>query len=89
MKPETVDKIQYYTKATLESLGRGFDIVADWVTALSWWRFLLISIGSLICAAILQNTVFSTKVEETIVSQPTKKKKILPPPKSGFECPYR
>ena len=81
MKPETVDKIHHFSKVTIDWLSRGFDAVADWVTALSWWRFLLISMVSLICAAILQNTVFSSKVEETIVSEPHKKKKIPVPPK--------
>lgn len=81
MKPETVAKIQFYSKITIEWLSRSFDTVADWVTALSWWRFFLYSGGALIIASIVQSTVFSSKVEETIVSQPHKKKKITPPPK--------
>ncbi|MEN9864601.1 MAG: hypothetical protein RL748_191 [Pseudomonadota bacterium] len=81
MKPENLEKIQHSSKIIIEWLSHAFDVVADWVTAMPWWRFLLYSVIAMIAAAILQETVFSSKIEETTISQPAKKRKPPTPPK--------
>jgi chemotaxis protein histidine kinase CheA len=51
----------------LTALYRGFDSVATWVTQLSWWKFFLFAALALIAANILQEELFSSPSEETVV----------------------
>ena len=51
----------------LTALYRGFDAVATWVTQLSWWKFFLFAALALIAANILQEELFSSPTEETVV----------------------
>jgi hypothetical protein len=51
----------------LSSLQRGFDAVATWVTQLSWWKFFLFAVLTLVAAAILQEELFSSPAQEEAV----------------------
>jgi signal transduction histidine kinase len=51
----------------LTSLYRGFDAVATWVTQLSWWKFFLFAALAVIAGSILQDELFSSASEETVV----------------------
>ena len=51
----------------LTALYRGFDAVATWVTQLSWWKFFLFAALALIAGSILQDELFSSPNEETVV----------------------
>lgn len=51
----------------LTSLYRGFDAVATWVTQLSWWKFFLFAALAVIAGSILQDELFSSAAEETVV----------------------
>jgi len=51
----------------LTSLYRGFDAVATWVTQLSWWKFFLFAALAVIAGSILQDELFSSPSEETVV----------------------
>jgi signal transduction histidine kinase len=51
----------------LTSLYRGFDAVATWVTQLSWWKFFLFAALAVIAGSILQDELFSSGSEETVV----------------------
>jgi signal transduction histidine kinase len=48
-------------------LQRGFDAVTNWVTQLSWWKFILFAIVALIAGSILQDTLFDGPAEEIVV----------------------
>ena len=47
-------------------LQRGFDATSTWVTQLSWWKFFLFAIVSLLAANIVQDEIFSGG-EEVVV----------------------
>ncbi len=46
---------------------RGFDAITNWVTQLSWWKFILFAVVALIAGSILQDTLFDGPVEEIVV----------------------
>ena len=52
------------TQDTLKTAGawlhRGFDATATWVTQLSWWKFLVFAVLTLIAGSILQDELFSS-----------------------------
>jgi hypothetical protein len=48
-------------------LQRGFDAVTNWVTQLSWWKFILFAVVALIAGSILQDTLFDGPAEEVVV----------------------
>ena len=76
MKPEHLRTMQAYAKITGTWLSHSFDIVADWVTQLSWGRFFLYALITFIFGAILQEAVFSSgPVEEVTVTQHKKPNK--------------
>jgi len=52
-------KVQDTAKTVLASFQRGFDVTANWVTQLSWWKFFLFAALSMIAASILQEELFS------------------------------
>lgn len=52
--------------SVLSWLYRGFDAVATWVTQLSWWKFFLFAILTLMAGAILQEELFSGPAEEDV-----------------------
>jgi signal transduction histidine kinase len=58
---------QQQVTSLLTSLYRGFDAVATWVTQLSWWKFFLFAALALIAGSILQDELFSSPGEETVV----------------------
>jgi signal transduction histidine kinase len=75
MKPDHLQTAQEYAKIILQWLSHFFDIVADWVTQLSWARFFLYAFVASILGAILQDAVFSSgPVEEVTVTQHKKQK---------------
>jgi hypothetical protein len=60
MNPNLVRHFKDTTAATVAWLGRAFDAVADWVTQLSWWKFLIffcvvIAAGSLMNDVLFEN----------------------------------
>lgn len=56
----------HFLSSVLSWLYRGFDAVATWVTQLSWWKFFLFAILTLMAGAILQEELFSGPAEEEI-----------------------
>ncbi len=64
--PLTPSRQQQLT-TLLTALYRGFDAVATWVTQLSWWKFFLFAALALIAGSILQDELFSSPGEETVV----------------------
>ncbi|MCC2956514.1 histidine kinase [Massilia sp. IC2-477] len=56
----------HYFSSVLSWLYRAFDAVATWVTQLSWWKFFLFAILTLMAGAILQEELFSGPAEEDI-----------------------
>lgn len=59
------------TQDTLKTAGawlhRGFDATATWVTQLSWWKFLVFAVLTLIAGSILQDELFSSSPDEEVV----------------------
>ncbi len=59
------------TQATLKTAGawlhRGFDTTATWVTQLSWWKFLVFAVLTLIAGSILQDELFSSNSDEEVI----------------------
>ncbi len=51
----------------LSWLQRAFDAVTNWVTQLSWWKFILFAVVALIAGGILQEELFSGPSEEVVV----------------------
>jgi signal transduction histidine kinase len=64
--PLTPSRQQQVT-TLLTALYRAFDAVATWVTQLSWWKFFLFAALALIAGSILQDELFSSPGEETVV----------------------
>ena len=63
VRPPTQQQIA----TVMASLHRGFDATSTWVTELSWWKFFLFAMVSLIAANILQDELFSSSPEEVVV----------------------
>lgn len=63
VRPPTQQQIA----TVMASLQRGFDATSTWVTELSWWKFFLFAMVSLIAANILQDELFSSSPEEVVV----------------------
>lgn len=65
------------TQETLKTLAvwlhRGFDATATWVTQLSWWKFLMFAVLTLIAGSILQDELFSSTPDEEVVVKTTKR----------------
>jgi signal transduction histidine kinase len=59
---------QELATATLNWLHRAFDATADWVTQLSWWKFFLFAMLTMIAGSILQNELFSGS-DDVVVSE--------------------
>ncbi|WP_395406806.1 sensor histidine kinase [Pseudoduganella sp. UC29_106] len=66
-------KVQDTAKTVLSWLHRGFDVTANWVSQLSWWKFFLFAALSLIAASILQEELFSPRQEDDIVMRSHKR----------------
>ncbi|MES2298764.1 MAG: histidine kinase [Pseudomonadota bacterium] len=60
--------------AILAWLHRAFDATATWVTQLSWWKFFLFAILTLIAGKILQDELFSSADEEVVIERKSGKK---------------
>ncbi len=56
-------------------LQRGFDATSTWVTQLSWWKFFLFAIVSLVAANIVQDELFSGGEEVVVRADSPGKKK--------------
>ncbi len=54
---------QQHAAATLAKLHRAFDATTTWVTQLSWWKFVIFAIVSIIAANIVQDELFSNNEE--------------------------
>ena len=79
MKPDHLRTLQQYAKTIGAWLSPTFDIVADWVTQLSWGRFFFYSMVTFLVALALQALVFSSNpVEEVTVTQHKKPAKKAP-----------
>ena len=70
MNPNTLQTSKEFATSFLRWLSKAFDKTAAWVTQLSWWKFFLFAIVTMIAGAILQDNLFSS--EESVVV--TKKK---------------
>lgn len=70
MNPNTLQTSKELATSFLRWLSKAFDKTAAWVTQLSWWKFFLFAIVTMIAGAILQDNLFSS--EESVVV--TKKK---------------
>jgi len=78
MKPETlqtIKQVQQVAAQIMVWLKRMFDLTATWVTQLSWWKFFLFAILTLIAGAILQESLFSSP-DDTPVSTPKKAERL-------------
>ena len=71
-------KTQETLKTVVAWLHRGFDATATWVTQLSWWKFLMFAVLTLIAGSILQEELFSSSQDEEVImktdKRPSKKK---------------
>ncbi|MBV7535906.1 histidine kinase [Duganella sp. sic0402] len=69
-------KVQDTLKTAGSVLHRSFDVVATWVTQLSWWKFLVFAILMLIAGSILQDELFSSNpIQEEIEQSRGSKRK--------------
>ena len=66
MNNSNLDTIKDFASQTLRWLNVAFDKTAAWVTKLSWWKFFLFFFVTMICGAILQDTIFSTEESVTV-----------------------
>jgi hypothetical protein len=66
-------KVQDTAKTVLSWLHRGFDVTANWVSRLSWWKFFLFAALSLIAASILQEELFSPRQDDDVVMRSHKR----------------
>lgn len=65
MNPDNIQTLKEISSNFIRWLSKAFDQTAAWVTTLSWWKFFLFAIITMIAGAILQDTLFST--EESVV----------------------
>ncbi len=72
--PSTSD-IQQQLTVLAGRVHRAFDATTTWVTQLSWWKFFLFAVVSLVAADILQNELFSGSSETVTVRADEGKKK--------------
>ncbi|QYF93948.1 histidine kinase [Massilia sp. PAMC28688] len=72
--------IQQQAASVMAALHRGFDATSTWVTELSWWKFFLFAMVSLIAANILQDELFSGSPEEVVVRKDEDDKRRGPQP---------
>ena len=62
MTPENLEKLKQAQAIMAQIMAwarRTFDVVATWVTQLSWWKFCVFAVITLICGNILQESLFS------------------------------
>ncbi|MES2901139.1 MAG: histidine kinase [Pseudomonadota bacterium] len=67
--------LQHNLATMLAWLQRGFDATSTWVTQLSWWKFFLFAIVSLVAANIVQDELFSGGEEVVVRADSPGKKK--------------
>jgi hypothetical protein len=72
-------KVQDTAKTVLTWLHSGFDVTANWVSRLSWWKFFLFAALSLIAASILQEELFSPRQDDDVAMRSHKR------PRSGAD----
>ncbi len=73
MTPENLQKLKQAQQILTQVMmwaKRAFDVVAAWVTQLSWWKFFVFAIVTLICGKILQESLFSAPNEDISDSKP-------------------
>lgn len=74
MSPQTTEMVKDISAKTISWLSMAFDRTADWVSRLSWWKFLLFAIITMTSGSILQETLFSNE-ESVVVSKKNTSKK--------------
>lgn len=74
MNPQTAEMLKDASARTISWLSMAFDRTANWVSKLSWWKFLLFAIITMICGSILQETIFSNEESVVISKKNTSKK---------------
>ncbi|MEB0138034.1 MULTISPECIES: sensor histidine kinase [unclassified Undibacterium] len=72
MNPHTTDTIKDLFVQTKQFLSLSFDKTAAWVTKLSWWKFFIFAMITLLAGAILQDLLFTSE-ESVVVTRPSKK----------------
>ncbi len=76
MTPENLQKLKQAQQILTQIMiwaRRAFDVVAGWVTQLSWWKFFIFASVVLACGGLLQSILFSSPDDE----QPDPKPKIM------------
>jgi hypothetical protein len=74
MSPQTTEMVKDISAKTISWLSMAFDRTADWVSRLSWWKFLLFAIITMASGSILQETLFSNEESVVISKKNTPKK---------------
>ena len=73
----------------MEQLKHAFDVIATWVTQLSWWKFFLFAILVITAGAITQNTLFSSSndivIQKKIISEKQARHGLKTAPKGDTE----
>ena len=67
MNPDTLHTLRQISSQVLAWLKRVFDLTATWVTQLSWWKFALFAVVTLIMGSILQDNLFSSSDAPLVV----------------------
>ncbi|MDE2431058.1 MAG: sensor histidine kinase, partial [Burkholderiales bacterium] len=60
MDEKHIQTIKNLTSRLLHWLSVSFDKTAAWVTKLSWWKFFLFAIITMVAGGILQDTLFTS-----------------------------
>ena len=67
MTPENLEKLKQAQQILTQIMvwaKRAFEAVANWVTQLSWWKFFIFAIVTMVCGAILQDILFSSPKDD-------------------------
>ncbi len=67
MNSNHADTFKIAVAATIAWLRVAFDALATWVTQLSWRKFLLFALLLMICGGLIQDALFSSKSEDSVV----------------------
>ncbi|HYD79082.1 MAG TPA: hypothetical protein VEC06_04675, partial [Paucimonas sp.] len=62
MNPNLVRNLKDISSSTITWLGRAFDAIADWVTQLSWRKFILFAIVVMIAGSLMNDALFEQHV---------------------------
>jgi signal transduction histidine kinase len=75
MQNTNTTNFKAYLTDFFNGLGRAFDLTANWVSSLSWWKFFLFSILILASGAIFQDAFLNTDEEVSVKKSDVKSSK--------------